>query len=268
MDASAQLVPEIEVIGVSKHFGGGQQQPCKQIISDVSFCIYKGQLTTIVGPSGCGKTTLAKIVAGLLSPSKGDIILAGLSKTEPHSVSMVFQDYSKSLFPWLTVIENVELALKTTSLNRRAKRLAALTALTRVGLEEEAEAHIWELSGGMQQRVAFARALVRKPLVLVLDEPFGSVDMFTRMRLQNEVLALKKILNLSVLVVTHDIDEAVYLSDVILVMGTGGRIVASLQVPLGYPRDQVSTRSQPQFLEVRSAVFESLNLIDSVFARS
>jgi ABC-type nitrate/sulfonate/bicarbonate transport system ATPase subunit len=256
-------MPEVEVRDVSKHFtSDGQKQVTA--VCRASFEVWKSQLVSIVGPSGCGKTTIARIVAGLLVPSAGDIRFEGqAAESRSRSVGMVFQDYSKSLFPWLTVLENVELGLLTTSMNRRSKRQVALTMLTRVGLEEVADQHIWELSGGMQQRVAFARALVRKPRVLVLDEPFGALDMFTRMRLQDELLALKKALGLTLLLVTHDVDEAVYLSDVIIVMGRAGRIVASLKVPLGYPRDQVASRSQIEFSEVRNAVLRSLNLVRS-----
>ena len=231
-------------------------------LAGVSFDVREGELLSIVGPSGCGKTTLLRLVCGLAAPTDGRVVLGGRPVLRPPpDVALVFQDYSRSLFPWLTVLGNVTFALKhRAGLSRAAKIARAEAVLEDMGLRSAARKYPWQLSGGMQQRVAIARALVSGPNVLLLDEPFASVDALTRADLQDVLLRVHADAgerSVTVVHVTHDIDEAVYLADRVFVMSPSpGRIVGSIDVELARPRDQIATRSSPRFLALRNEIYE------------
>jgi NitT/TauT family transport system ATP-binding protein len=226
------------------------------VLSGVSFEVSEGELVAIVGPSGGGKTTLLRLLCGLTQPTNGSVFLEGrLVSSPPREAAIVFQDYSRSLFPWLTVMRNVLFPLRSLRVSRPEKIARAEAVLEEMGLEGVGRKYPWQLSGGMQQRVAIARALVSRPELLLLDEPFASVDALTRVELQDVVLRLyghdEK--GVTIVHVTHDIDEAVYLADRVLVLGgTPGRIVASIDVGLPRPREQTATRSSPRFLAARN----------------
>jgi NitT/TauT family transport system ATP-binding protein len=225
-------------------------------LAGVAFDVHEGELLAIVGPSGSGKTTLLRLLCGLMPPTAGSVHLDGrLVTSPPREAAIVFQDYSRSLFPWLNVNRNVMFPLRNARVPRAEKRAQVERALSEVGLEGVGKKYPWQLSGGMQQRVAIARALVSRPEILLLDEPFASVDALTRAELQDLVVRLHEHEEKGVTIVhvTHDIDEAVYLADRALVLsGTPGRIVASVDVPLPRPREQTETRSSPQFLALRN----------------
>ncbi|GGU57264.1 ABC transporter ATP-binding protein [Lentzea flava] len=224
-----------------------------EAIGGLSFTVRAGELVCVVGPSGCGKSTLLRTISGLVAPSRGDVSLHG------SHLAVVFQDYSRSLFPWLSVQGNVEFPLR--SLPRAERRARAAEALEWVGLGGAARKRPWQLSGGMQQRVAIARALAYRPSLLLMDEPFASVDAQTRFELEDLLLRVRREHDTTVLVVTHDIDESVYLGDRILVLsGSPARLVADLEVPLPAERDQVTTRTDEAFVELRSKVARLLNV--------
>jgi NitT/TauT family transport system ATP-binding protein len=225
-------------------------------LAGVTFDVLGGELLAIVGPSGAGKTTLLRLLCGLMQPTAGSVHLDGhLVTSPPREAAIVFQDYSRSLFPWLNVTRNVMFPLRRDGVTRAEKHAQVERVLSEVGLEGVGSKYPWQLSGGMQQRVAIARALVSRPEILLLDEPFASVDALTRTELQDLVLRLHEHdeKGVTIVHVTHDIDEAVYLADRVLVLsGTPGRIVASVDVPLLRPREQTGTRSSPEFLTIRN----------------
>ena len=227
-------------------------------LSGVTFDVAAGEFVAIVGPSGCGKTTLLRLLCGLIGPSAGTVHLDGrLVTSPPPEAAIVFQDYSRSLFPWLTVFRNVMFPLRRERVARSEKQARVETVLGEVGLDGAGRKYPWQLSGGMQQRVAIARALVSRPEILLLDEPFASVDALTRAELQDLVLRLHEHTEKGVTIVhvTHDIDEAVYLADRVLVIsGAPGRIVASIDVELPRPREQTETRSSSRFLSLRNEI--------------
>jgi ABC-type nitrate/sulfonate/bicarbonate transport system ATPase subunit len=228
-------------------------------LSDVSFEVADGELLGIVGPSGCGKTTLLRILCGLTRPTSGEVLFAdGPVVRPPREVAVVFQDYSRSLFPWLSVVRNVMFPLRGAGVSRTERRTLADAALEELGLQGVARKYPWELSGGMQQRVAIARALVSRPELLLLDEPFGSVDALTRGELQDVLLRVHGDSGgrrVTIVHVTHDIDEAVYLADRVLVLSPPpGRLVSAVEVELPRPRGQIATRSSPGFLAVRNEI--------------
>ena len=234
---------------------GHAYSPTSVALAGVDLEVGNGELAVIVGPSGSGKSTLLRAAAGLIAPSEGAVLFRGeVLDGVPDGLSMVFQDYGRSLFPWLRVVANVEFGLART-VPAAERRSRALDMLSAVGLGREADRYPWELSGGMQQRVAIARALVARPVLLLMDEPFGSVDAQTRANLEDLVSALHADLGFTGLVVTHDIDESVYLGDRVLVLSASpGRVVASHRVDLDRPRDQVETRSSTKFAELRRLV--------------
>jgi len=225
-------------------------------IEDVTLDVRRSEFVSIVGPSGCGKTTLLKTICGLLHPTGGSVTLAGrLVTSPPPEMVLVFQDYGRSLFPWLTVEGNVAFPLKKKNLGRDEKRRVIGEALRNVNLEGFAKHYPWQLSGGMQQRVAIARAVAFSPEILLLDEPFASVDALTRADLEDLTLTLRDTLGITMLLVTHDIDEAVYLSDRVFVLSPPPSVVVrEFAIPLGRGRDQEGTRSDPRFLGLRNEI--------------
>jgi NitT/TauT family transport system ATP-binding protein len=223
-----------------------------EAIHDVSFDVGAGELVCVVGPSGCGKTTLLKCISGLLAPSAGQVRSDG-------TLALVFQEYSRSLFPWMTVRQNVAFPLRRKKIDKREVRAIVERTLASVGLEQTLDRYPWQLSGGMQQRVAIARALAFKPQLLLMDEPFASVDAQTRADLEDLVLDVRRDYDVTIVFVTHDIDESVYLSDRIVVLTASPTTVREIvEVPLGQPRDQVQTKERPEFVQLRGHIWRSI----------
>jgi NitT/TauT family transport system ATP-binding protein len=244
----------LEVRDLTRVYGHGDA--AHVAIEGVNFQVAEGELVSIVGPSGCGKSTLLRCIAGLLTPTAGRIVLRGEPvERVPERLAVVFQDYSRSLYPWLTVRDNVALPLRRTQRSRALRRQQAESSLAAVGLPGVAGKYPWQLSGGMQQRVAIARALACDPVLLLMDEPFGSVDAQTREDLEDLVLRVRRERDITILIVTHDIDESVYVGDRVIVLSAGpGRLRADLAVHLPEPRDQISTKELPEFVRLRSEV--------------
>jgi NitT/TauT family transport system ATP-binding protein len=245
----------LEVVGVAKTYGTGDG--ARVALTETSVRIAEREFVSIVGPSGCGKSTLLMMMAGLLAPTTGEIRLGGTPVTGPPSgLAVVFQDYGRSLFPWMSVRRNLTLAAAAYKLPKTEVARRVEQALTAVGLPDSADLRPYQMSGGMQQRVAIARSLMISPKVMLMDEPFAAVDAQTRADLEDLVLRLRNEYGSTIVFVTHDIDEAVYVADRVLVMGAGpGRLVADIPVPLGAGRDQVDTKLDPRFAELRSEVF-------------
>jgi NitT/TauT family transport system ATP-binding protein len=243
----------LQVSGLQKRYRQGHLA-----IERLSFDVRRGEFVTFVGPSGAGKTTLLKTICGLLEPTAGRVLLDGrLVTAPPPEMVLVFQDYARSLFPWLTVAANVSFPLRKKRLAAGQKTVLVDEALTAVGLAAFAGHYPWQLSGGMQQRVAIARAVAFRPEILLLDEPFASVDALTRADLEDLTLRLRAEFGITMLLVTHDIDEAVYLSDRVFVLSPPpARVVREIAVALPQPREQVRTRSDPTFLALRKQVHE------------
>jgi NitT/TauT family transport system ATP-binding protein len=241
----------LDVNGLQKRYTSSGTLAIENVTLDVRRC----EFVSIVGPSGCGKTTLLKTICGLLHPSGGSVVLDGnLVTTPPPEMVLVFQDYARSLFPWLTVAGNIAFPLKKKLAGAERQR-AIDSALAAVGLTKFAKHYPWQLSGGMQQRVAIARAVAFQPEILLLDEPFASVDALTRAELEDLTLRLRDELGITMLLVTHDIDEAVYLSDRVFVLSPPPSVVVrEFAIPLAKPRDQERTRSDARFLELRNEI--------------
>jgi len=244
--------------GVSKQYP--VPNGVRAVLDGVDFEVVRGQIATIVGPSGAGKTTLLRCMAGLVAPSAGRVVLDGTPVTgPPDGLAVVFQDYSRSLMPWMSVRHNVELPLRGRRVGKRERHERSLAALADVGLSGNGDLYPWQLSGGMQQRVAIPRPLAYRPEALLMDEPFASVDAQTRADLEDLLLRLRIRRNITIVLVTHDIDEAVYLGDVVVVLGGAPtRVEARLQVCLGPDRDQILTKAEPEFLKIRSHVLAKI----------
>ncbi|MCU1679668.1 MAG: ssuB [Amycolatopsis sp.] len=245
----------LEVTGLNHSYGKGAD--AQIAVDNLSFTVEAGQLACIVGPSGCGKSTLLRCVSGLVAPSAGTVSLHG-DRVDgvPDDLAVVFQDYSRSLFPWLTVARNVEFPLRWGGLSKAERRERAQEALDSVGLSGAVSGKFpWQLSGGMQQRVSIARALASRPALLLMDEPFASVDAQTRFELEDLLRRVQRQQGSTVLVVTHDIDESVYLGDRILVLSKSpASIVADLPVDLPVERNQITTRESAEFVALRGEV--------------
>jgi NitT/TauT family transport system ATP-binding protein len=246
----------LEIKGLGKTYGVGEKET--HAIGDVSFAVADGEFLCVVGPSGCGKTTLLKCIAGLLPPSQGEIVLRGkLVTSPPEEMALVFQEYSRSLFPWMSVRENVTLPLRHKAALKRGERAGLVEdALDEMGLARFMDHYPWQLSGGMQQRVAIARALAYQPSILLMDEPFASVDAQTRDDLEDLVLKVRDDYGVTILFVTHDIDESVYLADRIVVLTHAPTVVKEIvPVELGRKRDQIETKELPEFAHLRTHVY-------------
>ncbi|EWT04408.1 ABC transporter [Intrasporangium chromatireducens Q5-1] len=248
--------PILDVRGLRKIYGSGDG--AVEAIRDLTFTIAPGELTCIVGPSGAGKTTLLKCIAGLLDVTDGEIRLEGdLVTGPPKGMAIVFQEYGRSLFPWMTVWQNVELPLKEKKVPAAERKRLVTEALEAVGLADVHGAHPWQLSGGMQQRVAIARAVAYEPHILIMDEPFAAVDAQTRAELEDLVRELWHRLGVTVLFVTHDIEESVYLGQRVLVLSNRPTVIMEdVRIDLPDERDQLSTRSTKRFAELRAHVYE------------
>ncbi|MFN8633792.1 MAG: ABC transporter ATP-binding protein [Chloroflexota bacterium] len=221
-------------------------------LEDISFNVSEGQFVSLVGPSGCGKSTLLRMVAGLGPITAGDVLVEGLppkrARQEKADTAFVFQD--ANLMPWRNVLGNVELPLELRGVSKSERRAQVMNALETVGLADFTHAYPRELSGGMRMRVSLARALAAHPRLLLMDEPFGALDEITRQRLNGELLRLCALANWTVVFVTHNVFEAVYLSTRILVMSARpGRIIAEVPVPLPHPRVP-EIRTDPEFTRI------------------
>jgi NitT/TauT family transport system ATP-binding protein len=244
---------EIEHLG--KTYGAGEK--ATHAVGDVTFSVEDGEFVCVVGPSGCGKTTLLKCVAGLLPPSRGEVRLRGRRVTEPpEQLALVFQEYSRSLMPWLSVRNNVLLPLRHKRLGRGERGRLVEESLESVGLTRFIDHYPWQLSGGMQQRVAIARALAYQPSVLLMDEPFASVDAQTRGDLEDLILQVRDEYGITILFVTHDIDESVYLADnVVVLTHSPTEVKDTVPVDLPKPRDQIATKELADFMQLRAHVY-------------
>ena len=248
---SVTAAPVISLRNVRKVYGGAAG--AKTALQDITFDVARGEFACVVGPSGAGKTTLLRTMAGLAQPTSGAALFEGAPlRSVPPAIGVVFQDYGRSLYPWLSVARNVELPLRVRGVPRaeRAERVAEV--LTSVGLADAGRSYPWQLSGGMQQRVAIARSLAYRPDLLLMDEPFASVDAQTRFELEDLILRVRQEFGVTVIFVTHDIDEAVYLADrVIAVSKSPGVVTEIVDITLARPRDQIATKADPAFARYR-----------------
>jgi NitT/TauT family transport system ATP-binding protein len=231
----------------------------RRILQDISLDVRRGEVLTVVGPSGTGKTTLLRVLGGLAGCTSGTVRINGRDVTgPPEGVVIVFQDYSHALLQWRTVARNVAFGIEgRAAAPELRERVAA--ALRLVGLEPNREDYPWQLSGGMQQRVQIARALAVRPAVLLMDEPFAALDAMTKASLQDELLRVRRETGCSIVFVTHDIEESIYLGDRIAVIhGAPGRIEQTFDIALPEPRNQITTRQTPEFLNFRYAVHQAI----------
>jgi NitT/TauT family transport system ATP-binding protein len=246
----------LDVRGLRKVYRTGDRSV--EAVRDLTFTVAAGELVCLVGPSGCGKTTLLRCVGGLLTPTGGEVRVNGARVDgPPPGMAVVFQEYGRSLFPWMTVRENVALPIR--HLPRARREALVAESLGAVGLPGSESAYPWQLSGGMQQRVAIARAVAFEPRVLLMDEPFAAVDAQTRADLEDLVRSLWRRLEVTILFVTHDIDEAVYLGQRVIMLSAAPTVVQEqLTVDLPDQRDQLHTRADPRFTALRTTVYEQI----------
>jgi NitT/TauT family transport system ATP-binding protein len=245
----------LEIKGLGKTYGDGDK--ATHAIGDVTLTVEAGEFACVVGPSGCGKTTLLKCVGGLMKPSRGEVLLRGKPVTgPPEELALVFQEYSRSLLPWASVRNNVLLPLRHKHVPGGDKKRLVEESLDAVGLTRFIDHYPWHLSGGMQQRVAIARALAYQPSILLMDEPFASVDAQTRGDLEDLILRVRDEYGITILFVTHDIDESVYLGDRVVVLTHAPTHVKEIVgVPLPRQRDQLATKELPEFAHLRAHVY-------------
>lgn len=240
---------------VGKSYGTGEAR--LSIIEGLSLSVETGEFVSLVGPSGCGKTTLLMCLAGLIAPSEGTVRFKGQRVDDPPiGLSVVFQDYSRSLLPWKTNLDNILFGMRRVAgLDKAARRDRALEILAAVGLRGFEGHYPWQVSGGMQQRVAIARGIAAQSELLLLDEPLAAVDAQTRADMQDLLLDLARQFRQTCLLVTHDVEEAVYMADRVLVLGPRPtHVVREVKVDLPKPRDQLATREDPAFLHARHEV--------------
>lgn len=229
-------VPAVKADRLYKSFAQGEKR--EQVLHDISFDIEEGEIVSLLGQSGCGKSTLLNVIGGFESSDSGEVRITGdVVKRPGRQCVMLFQEYG--LLPWRSVLANVEIGLEALQLSKKQVRERALTYIRLVGLEDKASAFPSQLSGGMKQRTALARALAMKPKLLLMDEPFAALDTFTRYALQDELLRIQQQEKVTIVLVTHDIDEAVYLSNRVLIMQPSpGRISAEIRIEAARPPDR------------------------------
>ena len=240
------------------HLGG------KEVLTPTSFEVAQGEFVSIIGPSGCGKTTLLRAAAGFVKATTGLVTCGNDTIQKPSKkIAFVFQDYNRALLPWRTVEGNVLLALETAKLSSHDKSQRCKDVLVTVGLWEHSQKFPNQLSGGMQQRLQIARCLAQSPDVMMMDEPFGALDAMTRESLQDALSRLVRAQGLTVLFVTHDLDEAIYLGDKVIALRSHASaeqpsLAAIVAVPIPRPRNQLSTKENPEFLRLRRALYSYL----------
>jgi NitT/TauT family transport system ATP-binding protein len=246
----------LDVQHLNKLFGSGVRSTTA--LNDINFRTHRRELLCVVGPSGCGKTTLVRILAGLEEKTSGQVLLQGKAVTEPGSDrGMVFQGYT--LFPWLTVKKNVMFGLEVNGRGRHESERQARQWLALVGLERFADAYPHQLSGGMKQRVAIVRALANQPRILLMDEPFGALDAQTRCRMQAHLLEIWRKIDITIVFITHDLDEAIFLADRILVLSAHpGEVRELIEVPVARPRSAAQLIS-PSFLATKARLEELIH---------
>ena len=245
---------ELKLKGVSKSFSRVDSAEVTNAVTDVNISMYNGEFVSLVGTSGCGKSTILRMIAGLIAPTTGELTVNGNKITAPGpDIGMVFQ--KPTLFPWLTVEDNVAFSLKVQGkLKENTEDVHRLIKV--IGLEKFKKDYPGQLSGGMAQRVALARSMISKPKILLMDEPLGALDAFTRMNMQNEILDMWQMNKQLVVMVTHDIDEAIHMSSRILVMEAHpGRIREEIKIDMDYPRN----RSSSIFVEYRNHILDLLH---------
>jgi len=252
--AGAELAVSMRGVGLT--FAAGSARS-RQILANIDLEVRAGEFVCIVGPSGSGKTTLLRMLAGLARPSAGEITFYGEPIVAPsRERAIIFQDYSKALLPWRTVEANVALSLEARNIVRTQRGAIVADLLTKMGLEHAAQQYPGQLSGGMQQRVQIARCLAQDPKILLMDEPFGALDAMTRQTLQDEILQIAADKRTTVVFITHDLEEAIYLGDRVVVLGgTPATIIEAIDVALPRPRDQLTTREDQRFLAHRHRLF-------------
>lgn len=245
---------QIEVKNLSIIFE--QDEKKMTALKDISLDIKKGEFVCLLGPSDCGKSTLLNAMAGFLKPTEGSITIDGKEVKQPSiSYVTIFQNYG--LLPWRTVERNVTLGLESKKVPKEEQKKIARKYIEMVGLKENEKKRPRQLSGGMQQRVAIARALAVNPEILFMDEPFGALDAITRMKLQDDILNICQTAQKTIVFVTHDIEEAIYLADRVVILDANpGRIKADLRIPLGKNRD----RTSEDFLLIRDKIFEIFHM--------
>ena len=244
--------------GVSIHLGG------REILSPTSLTVSKGEFVCVIGPSGCGKTTLLRAAAGFVKPSGGQVVRNGKAVAGPsREAAFVFQDYGRALLPWRTVQGNISLALEAANVPvvERPARIAKV--LDTVGLSAHTAKFPAQLSGGMQQRVQIARCLAQEPTLMMMDEPFGALDAMTRESLQDELARLVREQSLTVMFVTHDLEEAIYLGDRVVALRANPTpdkpsLAAIIDVKIPLPRNQLETKEHPEFLRLRRELYQFL----------
>ncbi|MEV0088144.1 ABC transporter ATP-binding protein [Saccharopolyspora sp. NPDC050642] len=248
----------LEVTNIAKEFP--TRTGTARVVDDVTFTVGEREFFTIVGPSGAGKTTVLRCLTGLAKPTEGTVRFNGKKVVgPPPEFAVVFQDYARSLMAWFTVRRNVELPLRNLGLSAAERRERVDTALAQVGLSAAGSKYPWQLSGGMQQRVAIARAIAYRPQVLIMDEPFASVDAQTRADLEDLLLRVRDETDLALVFVTHDVDEAVYLSDRVAILSRSpSRIDEIVPIDLPAQRDQIGTKELPEFARLRAHVFSRI----------
>jgi NitT/TauT family transport system ATP-binding protein len=259
MDARVVSPECLALAGVGKTFGQGGGQT--EALGNIDLAVREGEFLAIVGPSGCGKSTLLQIAAGLTPPTRGSVRFHGDAvNAPPPGIVYLFQQYGKSLFPWRTVLDNVAFAVEhRPGVRRTEARNSSRRYLDMVGLADFADHYPAQLSGGMQQRVTIARALAAQPRVLLMDEPFSSVDALTRLELHAIVQDLWQKHGFTAVLVTHDVDEAVFLADRIAVLSSRpSRVVGLLETGLPRPRDRLDTPQMPRYLELRHELLAAL----------
>jgi len=248
----------MQVDNIHKSLGAGEQS--LHVLGGLSFEVQAGKFISVVGPSGCGKTTLLMCLAGLLQVDTGSVRFDGQPVQEPPAgVAVVFQDYSRSLLPWKNNLDNVLFGMRRLALGVQESREWAMELLASVGLRSYEKHYPWQVSGGMQQRVAIARGLASRSRLLLLDEPLAAVDAQTRADMQDLLLQLAAHYQQTCVLVTHDVDEAVYLADRVVVLSARPtQVQRSIEVTLDKPRDQLSTREHPEFLRLRHEVLSMI----------
>ena len=249
--------PQLTIAGLARRFPGPRGGPSTEALAPLNLAVTRNEFIAILGPSGCGKSTLLRIVAGLDQPSDGRVLLEGAEITAPGAErGMVFQSYT--LFPWLTVAENIGFGLRERGVPTAERARIADEWMVRVGLQGFARHYPRMLSGGMQQRTALARALANDPKILLLDEPFGALDHQTRSLMQELLLGIWERAQKTVLLVTHDIEEALFMASRVLVMtARPGRIKTELTVPFPYPRPY-TLKTAPEFAALKARLTEDL----------